>query len=669
MDYKKLICLWDMKKEGVNMSWIQNLYETYNSCQTAIGYSTNNIERPLLPICHITAKAHIEVAIDGEGNFLRARVISNGENDSITIIPCTETSSSRSGKKPEAHPLCDKLQYVAGDFSEYGGEVTSGFASNPSEPYKKYIEILTKWSESKFSHPKATSVLKYVKKSCLVRDLVEEKILLIDGNKKLLKKSEVKDKIDSTNIFSVVNPQDNAFVRWIVEVPGENETRVWRDKTLWKSWSDYYLSIKDKENICFVLGEKAVLTNNHPKYIRCEGDGAKIISSNDSSGFTFRGRFLTDDQACNVSLEVSQKAHNALIWLISRQGKTFYGNGKNTPGLSVVAWAKVDEKIPQPTDDPVDILINDLPNDDSLFTFTAQDYAIKLRNKILGYNAKLEESKNIYVIGLDSASKGRLAITYYKELDSSDYLQKINQWHEDCAWIHRYRIENKKIGSFGNKVSLPFFVGAPSPQDIAEAVYGKNVDGKLKQTTISRILPCIIDGQPIPYDLVETIVRRASNRIALDHWEWERTLSIACSLFRKYNRKEKYSMALELNRTTRDYLYGRLLALAESLERWALDSGHEDRETNAARLMQRFAEHPYSTWKTIELALTPYKIRLGGKSEKRQRMIDEVINSFDYIDFTNDKRLTGEFLLGYHCQREYLHKLSETKKESEDSEK
>ena len=92
------------------MSWIQNLYETYNSCQTAIGYSTNNNERPLLPICHITAKAHIEVAIDGEGNFLRARIISNGENDSKTIIPCTEASASRSGGKPDAHPLCDKLQ-------------------------------------------------------------------------------------------------------------------------------------------------------------------------------------------------------------------------------------------------------------------------------------------------------------------------------------------------------------------------------------------------------------------------------------------------------------------------------------------------------------------------------------------------------------------------------
>lgn len=113
-------------------------------------------------------------------------------------------------------------------------------------------------------------------------------------------------------------------------------------------------------------------------------------------------------------------------------------------------------------------------------------------------------------------------------------------------------------------------------------------------------------------------------------------------------------MALEPNRTTRDYLYGRLLALADSLEEWALYEANEERQTNAARLMQRFAERPYSTWRTIELALTPYKARLGGKSWKRQQMLDEVIASFEPDDFTNDKRLSGEFLLGYHSQRESL---------------
>ena len=181
------------------------------------------------------------------------------------------------------------------------------------------------------------------------------------------------------------------------------------------------------------------------------------------------------------------------------------------------------------------------------------------------------------------------------------------------------------------------------------------MDEKLRKSTIEQILPCIIDSQPIPRDIVKSAdAAHASNRVALEDWQWNKVLTIACALFKKYNRKENYDMTLDPNRKTRDYLYGRLLALAESLEEWALIERGEDRPTNAAGLMQKFSERPYSTWRTIELALTPYKARLGGKSKKRQRLIDEVVASFNGNDFTNDKRLSGEFLLGYHCQREFL---------------
>ena len=113
-------------------------------------------------------------------------------------------------------------------------------------------------------------------------------------------------------------------------------------------------------------------------------------------------------------------------------------------------------------------------------------------------------------------------------------------------------------------------------------------------------------------------------------------------------------MSLEEDRTTRDYLYGRLLAIAENLENWALSSVNEKRETNAIRLFQRFSERPFTTWRTLEIALSPYKARLGGKANKLLRLMDQIINAFSPEDFTSDKPLSGEFLLGYHCQREAL---------------
>jgi CRISPR-associated protein Csd1 len=117
-------------------------------------------------------------------------------------------------------------------------------------------------------------------------------------------------------------------------------------------------------------------------------------------------------------------------------------------------------------------------------------------------------------------------------------------------------------------------------------------------------------------------------------------------------------MTLETERISRDYLYGRLLAIGERIERVALNVADEKRDTNAARLMQRFADRPASTWRSIELALAPYKTRLRARRpgflHKMEERLDEVISAFTQEDFVDDRKLSGEFLLGYHCERRSL---------------
>jgi CRISPR-associated protein Csd1 len=609
------------------MSWIQKLYETYENCRSMIGIASDESEVPLLPICHTTQKAQIEIVIDQDGNFKRAREIPKSE--SRTIIPCTESSGGRSsGEAP--HPLCDKLQYVAADYKKYKGV---------KKPYfEGYFQQLKKWCDSKYWHPKAKAVLKYIEKGCVVKDLVESKIKFdIEG-----------------------------FVRWVVEEPGNPRSQVWNDISLFQSWINYYLANKEVKALCYISGENVAKADQHPRNIRRDGDGAKIISSNDTEGFTFLGRFSNAEQACGVGLIASHKAHNALRWLIGRQGY------KSKKGDQVfVAWATNGTKIPDPWADPFNLIEDDLIQLDSEgIVSTAQELAIKLNKKISGYNTKLDSTTGIVVLGIDSTSsdmKGRIAITYYRELTGSDFLNRIENWHKTCCWIHDYRVKEIIDSKTGRKKKIHIrFVGAPAPNDIAEAAYGSKVDDKLRKATVERILPCIIDGQRIPRDLVESAVRRGSNRVGLEAWEWNKTLSIACALYRKYHEKEDFKMALDENRKSRDYLYGRLLALADSLEQWALRKAGEDRQTTAARLMQRFADHPFTTWRTIELALTPYKARLGNKSLKRQQMISQVMAMFDSEEFKSDKKLSGEFLLGYHCQREALWRKDEEEEKTEE---
>lgn len=130
-------------------------------------------------------------------------------------------------------------------------------------------------------------------------------------------------------------------------------------------------------------------------------------------------------------------------------------------------------------------------------------------------------------------------------------------------------------------------------------------------------------------------------------------------------------MNLDLENRSRDYLFGRLLAVAEKLESTALWIANENRATNAERYMQRFAVRPLSTWLQIELSLEPYKNRLRSNRYmgflcNREKEIDEIMAALDELNSPLDKSLDGEFLLGYHSQKmAYRNSLSTASEQDE----
>lgn len=624
------------------MSWIQKLYETY---ERNAGHEPDGSDL-LMPISHTTQQVQIEIVLDADGAFKRASVLDKKVCN--TMIPCSEESGGRAGSKPANHPLCDKLQYVAGDFLGFGGEVTSGFAKNPDEPYQNFSIALRAWAESAFGHPKLNAILSYVERGHVVSDLLSEGILQVDSGKILKKWSGEREAAPA--IFKVIQATqtpDEAFVRWRVEEPGNPISSTWQDGALIEAWIKYYQERQTKRGYCMVTGEDKALSIQHPAKLRHGGDKAKLISSNDTTGYTFRGKFIDSDEAASVGFEVTQKAHNALRWLISRQA---YRNGDQV----VVSWSVGGKPVPNPFLSTLDLLGIELPSQTgaSVIGNVAQAFALRLKSAIRGYGKELEPTEDIVVMGLDSATPGRMAITFYRELKGSEFLDRIEAWHIKCAWTQNFGKDRK-------------FVGAPAPRDVAEAAYGRRLDDKLRKVALERFLPCIVDGSPLPRDLVESTTRRASNRTGFeDKWEWEKCLGIACALFKGGQTERDYQMTLETDRRTRDYLYGRLLAIAENIESRALFVARETRDTTAARLMQRFADRPYSTWRTIELALVPYKTRLrasrGGFLFKMDLLLDDVMGSFSSEEFTQDAPLSGEFLLGYHCQRQALKPSDDT---------
>jgi CRISPR-associated protein Csd1 len=650
------------------MSWIQKLYETYDAC--AGNDQIPDIDE-LCPVGYSIQNAHVEVVIDQNGNFRRASLIE--KNNAKTLIPVTEKSLTGRTSGIAPHPLCDSLQYCAGDYEKYGDRQSY---------FNDYINQLESWVKSESSHEKVKAVYDYISKKTLVQDLLKAKLLYEkDGKLAIIEKTDDKKRVKVTtingNLSSTIVESDTlppiiklllfddkgiknqakVFVRWIVETGDVLCSETWKDKTIFESWINYLSLSESIKGFCYATGKQEVaIAQKHPAKLRSGRDGAKLISSNDTSGFTFLGRFESVHEAASVSSEATQKAHSALRWLIGR--KQAFRSGDQV----FVTWSTSGKPIPDPCANSWDFLGEESQIDETA-TLTAADvgqaFAKRFKRKLAGYKANINDTEDIVVMGLDSATPGRMAITFYRELTGSEFLERIEKWHSDFAWFQNYgKYKDKNT----NKEISIIFEGAPAPKDIAWCAYGKKVEGKnrikLLNATVERLMPSIIDARQVPRDLVEQCIHRVSNRAGLEKWEFEKCLGIACSLFKGFYIERRYIMALEEERSSRDYLYGRLLAVAEKIESLALYFANEKRETSAARLMQRFADRPYSTWRTIELSLPPYKTRLNAKApgllNGYSELIDKIVCQFLKDEFIQDNRLSGEFLLAYHCQRKWL---------------
>jgi CRISPR-associated protein Csd1 len=69
--------------------------------------------------------------------------------------------------------------------------------------------------------------------------------------------------------------------------------------------------------------------------------------------------------------------------------------------------------------------------------------------------------------------------------------------------------------------------------------------------------------------------------------------------------------------------------------------------------MQRFSKYPCSTWKLLYTEkLPPYLKQLNpGLRGWYESIIQNISDKFIVEEFVSDKALSGEFLLGYHCQQ------------------
>lgn len=583
------------------MGLLQKAIETYDAMEKLAGIYEEGKE-PLAPIGHIVTKAQIEITIDADGNFIDAKA---AEKDQKIIIPVTEESSGRTSS-PAAHALCDQLGYLLG---------------KDKRKLDLYICGLREWANSEHSHPKVAAILHYMEQGSLSQDLC-------------------------TSNISTENEKD--LVCWRVVGLGASSGPVWTDVSLMKAYSAFYLNSKDgKKQVCMLTGDSTYITWQHLKGAFSLNGNAKIISANDSSNFTYRGRFTDPEEAASVGYLASQKAHNALKWLISTQG-TIQGNrafvcwnpqGKSVPKLTIPLLSFVDEEPSVPS---------------------YRNYRNDLRKKLTGYQENWCPSDQVVIAAFDAATTGRLAITYYNELQGSDFLERLVYWDETCCWLDG----NRGILSPTLYQIIAYSLGTQRGDE------GKmEPDEKIIAPQMQRLLSCRIDQAAFPLDIMQAIVSKAGNLQIYNKTNRRKLLFTACAVIRKYHvdhYKEAFELALEPERKDRSYQWGRLLAVMEKIEKDTYDKS-ENRETNAIRMQSVFVQRPgYATQVIMEQLKNAYYPRLNPASRiYYDRLIGEIMEQLSLFDANEyGKPLTETYLPGYYLQKNAFY----TKKDNEETE-
>jgi len=617
------------------MSLFANLIQTYEKCSQIIGISKENNDgiiderKTLLPIFHTTLSTEIHIVLDSQGNLVE---INKDNRKEHIIIPCTETSANRSSNTAP-HPLLDNLSYIDKHYDK--------------KRYQAYVKLLSKWKDT---HIKIHAIYNYLVNNSVVADLKEKKHL--QENEKL---SEI-------------------GVRFSVEIPGDNYPNVWKDATLRDLWIDNQLatSIKDKVDFDYLAGNMSShFTRIHPRYINPKAIRARLISCNDGKNFTYKGRFRNREEALKIDKVSSQKAHQLLKWLIAN-------SNINIDTQAIVIWAVSENAsdVVKPFGDSLDIFegLSSYISDSTLLQEAEltidTNYAKKVALALKGYSnaEKLKKhSKTIAIAILDAATSGRMSIVFYQELPQDKYLENIANWHQDSAWyLNKFkRFQNEKGEEYTKRIT---YQGCPSFDDITFAVYGRPRSSNdksylvIKKKIQKQLLECMFGNFPFPKNFVDMATNRASCPMsftddsgALKEFEWRSSIDITCALYKKYiKQKEDIDMELEVNRQDRDYLFGRLLAVADKVERVALyQKATDSRATNAMRLMSSFSTRPSATWGVLWQQLIPYLNQLKN-SYYYQSLIDSIMILFKSGEYEDNNPLTSLYLLGFSAQNRAL---------------
>ncbi len=643
------------------------LLQTYNNAITEglVDNSKLSVKGiTLLPIYHSNKRAAndediFEISIDKNSRAIGGMFLNKKD---IVIFPITEESIIRSGSKIAPHPISDELSYLAKEID-----------IDKNKEYMNEIENLLNYEQTN-NCENFRIIASYIKNATILDDFL--KFHLKGREYNLDDKFKLSyELIDSSGKGrkKVIN-LNKVFVTFKLEKEYSGDISITKDVNLHNFYIKYVENKNSEKELsyCDITGKLDYCIKRHRGII----GNAKLISISNHSE-TYYGRFKDGGDICNISFEASQKIHNMLKYLMDNNNHSRF-IGENA---YVINWLSKDL-----AKEGIDLSSNISLEEEDFEDFEEETMATlgsgtskEIGNYFLGEDGGINKEEDYYVAIIEKISNGRVSMKYFRKLPSCEAYERVMNWYKSTNW--RFYKFNK----------------SPSLYQIVNFIYGQeNSKGflscenkKLFRSTIERLIPCIIDSQKLPRDIIKTAFYKLSNKHSYGV-SWNTALSIGCSLIKKSKNDyenciinhDKISEVRKLQES-KSFNYGRLIATYDKIEIDAIKGRGSDsnskkekgqRLTNADRLWGSMIRRPDRTRFILETKIKPYinilKRNYYSWYVFYEKLITEITIKLIELEKSKPEAnnpLNEDFILGYYYQKDLLYQKNdnENKKEKE----
>lgn len=627
------------------MSLFTALHQTYNyGLGHGIVDNDNEDKSLLLPLYHNSMKSNgkniLEIKLDKSSNLLGATFLNK---DEIVIFPVTEESVSRSsGVSP--HPLFDNFDYLIKNNSKKSTAYLEGLRSWLNYEDIDFVRIFYDFINNDNAFSK---ILEMLYGDYKIKD--NKNVEYVDKSGKKGKKTTV----DFSKIYLSYKVENYIDLK---------DVSITENKELHEKYIEYINCVLTNDGslpkiICNISGKEDYLCLKHQPLI----GSAKLISQITANNENYFGRFTSPDQTIKIGKTTSQKVMIMAKSLLDCKNTCRWLGGMTY----AISWFSDDILNDSQFDISKNIKIG------KKFFSELLDNEEEYSNNEIGYLIGGVESENIiksftngkilfsldssyYFAIIDKISNGRVSVKYFNEIKNSDLIENIKHWQENYHW---FGYSNDK-GEFNYTPGLRRFIFA---------AYGIEREGRLDidndsflTSQVSNIIASLIEGRKMPQNIIKALENNIKNRQKYKK-TWKEVKLCALSALR--DKGGVNSKMLDREKTDRSYLYGRLLALYESIESNTY-SKDDSRITNAEKLWSSFINNPVTINFRLRTLVMPYRFKLKA-DEKKIKLCEKIDNeitivsnlisdNYNHENPTYNKPLGPAFIFGYEGQKNYI---------------